>query len=194
MLPTSLGALANSIRQARPSVAAVHADVPARRGFWSRLLAAGGPLDPLAPQPDPADAIARALESPIAGENRTDTIQVGEAGADALTLTQLRLMAQADLVLHEPGIPAEVLALVRRDAARRMGTDIPEGQGGRIVLILSLIHILPRRGRFPAPDRGRADRLACGRRRAVPLRAGWSFRPLPDGRALARLAGPRLPP
>lgn len=135
MLPTSLGALANSIRQARPSVAAVHADVPARRGFWSRLLAAGGPLDPLAPQPDPADAIARALESPIAGENRTDTIQVGEAGADALTLAQLRLMAQADLVLHEPGIPAEVLALVRRDAARRMGTDIPEGQGGRIVLI-----------------------------------------------------------
>ena len=135
LLPTTLGALANAIRQARPSVAALHPTVPERRGFWARLLAAGAPLDPLSPPANPADAISRALAAPTAAENRIDTILVGAGGADALTLAQLRLMAQADLVLQEPGVPADVLALVRRDAARRLGTDVAEGEGGRIVII-----------------------------------------------------------
>lgn len=135
LLPTGLGGLANAIRQARASVAATHPDVPARRGFWAKLLAPGAALDPLAVQADPADAISRALAGSGAAEERTDLILIGEAGADALTLRELRLMAQADLVLHQAGVPAEVLALVRRDAARRVGTDPGEGEGGRIVLI-----------------------------------------------------------
>lgn len=135
LLPTSLGALANAIRQARPSVAAVHAGVPERRGFWAGLLAAGAPLDPLAPPADPAEAISRALVDAVAAEPRQDVIVVGTAGADALTLRELRLMAQADLVLHEPGVPIEVLALVRRDANRRVGTEAAEGEGGRVVII-----------------------------------------------------------
>jgi siroheme synthase len=56
-------------------------------------------------------------------------------GADGLTLAQLRLMAQADLVLHEPGTAADVLALIRRDAARRVAAHMPEGQRGRVVVI-----------------------------------------------------------
>lgn len=135
LLPTSLGPLANAIRQARPSVAVAHPQVPDRRSFWARLLAAGAPLDPLAPPADPADTISRALAGSAAAEERTDTILIGETGADALTLAELRLMAQADLVLHEPGVPAEVLALVRRDAARRVGTEVAEGDGGRVLVI-----------------------------------------------------------
>ena len=79
-------------------------------------------------------ALADTAAAPTSPD-RIDTILVGPGGAEALTLADLRLMAQADLVLHEPGIPAEVLALVRRDAARRVGTEIAEGESGRILLI-----------------------------------------------------------
>ena len=135
LLPTTLGPLAHAIRQSRGSVAAIHTNVPARRSFWARLLAAGAALDPLAPPDDPADAISRALAGTAAAENRTDRIRIGAQGADALTLAELRLMAQADLVVHEPGVPAEVLVLIRRDAARRVGTEAPADTGGRVVLI-----------------------------------------------------------
>ncbi len=134
-LPAGLGALATAIRQARAAVGAVHGTVAERRDFWARVLAPGGPLDPLVPQADPLAAIADALAGGGGATDRLDEIAVGADGADALTLRELRLMAQADLVLHEAGVPADVLALVRRDAARRVGTDLPEGPSGRVVLI-----------------------------------------------------------
>lgn len=134
-LPGSLGALATAIRQARAAVASVHRDVPARRDFWARVLAPGGALDPLVPQADPVAAISDALAGGGGAEDRLDEIRIGAGGSDALTLRELRLMAQADLVLHEAGVPSDVLALIRRDAARRVGTDVPEGLKGRVVRI-----------------------------------------------------------
>ncbi len=134
-LPGNLGALATAIRQARVAVGGVHGTVPARRDFWTRVLAPGGALDPLVPQPDPVSAISDALAGGGGAGDRLDEILIGDEGADALTLRELRLMAQADLVLHDAGVPAEVLALVRRDAARRVGRDVPDGSAGRIVRI-----------------------------------------------------------
>jgi uroporphyrin-III C-methyltransferase / precorrin-2 dehydrogenase / sirohydrochlorin ferrochelatase len=134
-LPATLGGLANAIRHARAAVGAVHGTVPARRDFWARVLAPGGRLDPLVPQPDPVAAISEALAGGGGAEDRLDEVRIGACGADALTLRELRLMAQADLVVHEAGVPTDVLALVRRDAARRIGTELPEGVAGRIVLI-----------------------------------------------------------
>jgi uroporphyrin-III C-methyltransferase/precorrin-2 dehydrogenase/sirohydrochlorin ferrochelatase len=134
-LPATLGGLAVAIRQARAAVGAVHRDVPARRDFWARVLAPGGALDPLVPQPDPVGAISGALAGGGGAGDRLDEILIGDGGADALTLRELRLMAQADLVLHEAGVPTDVLALVRRDAARRVGTELPEGLKGRVVRI-----------------------------------------------------------
>jgi uroporphyrin-III C-methyltransferase/precorrin-2 dehydrogenase/sirohydrochlorin ferrochelatase len=134
-LPATLGSLASAIRQARAAVGAVHGTVAERRDFWARVLAPGGALDPLVPQADPVAAISDALAGGGGAADRLDEIVIGTDGADALTLRELRLMAQADLVLHEAGVPAEVLALVRRDAARRVGTDVPEEPVGRVVLI-----------------------------------------------------------
>lgn len=134
-LPGTLGALATAIRGARTAVASVHGSVPARRDFWTRVLAPGGALDPLVPHGDPVAAISDALAGGGGAEDRLDEIRIGAGGADALTLRELRLMAQADLVLHEPGVPAEVLALVRRDAARRVDSDGPEDMPGRVVRI-----------------------------------------------------------
>jgi len=134
-LPATLGGLAHAIRQARAAVGAVHGTVPARRDFWTRALAPGGRLDPLVPQPDPLAAITEALSGAGGAEDRLDEIRIGSEGADALTLRELRLMAQADLVVHQAGVPADILALVRRDAARQMGDAAPDGQSGRVLLI-----------------------------------------------------------
>lgn len=134
-LPSGLGLLAVAIRQAREAVAAVHADVPARRAFWAGVLAPGAVLDPLVSHDNPLAAISNALAGGPQPESRIDRITVGKDGADALTLRELRLMAQADLVVQAPGVPAEVLALIRRDAARQVGREIPEGVAGRVVLI-----------------------------------------------------------
>lgn len=131
-LPPGLGNLAQAIRAARGRVAAVHANVPARRAFWARLLAPGAVLDPLAPAADPEGAIAAAL----AGEPPADGPQVADIpipieGAEGLTLAQLRLLAAADWLWVDPALPQslaeEVLALARRDAARLSPAVAPEG-------------------------------------------------------------------
>jgi uroporphyrin-III C-methyltransferase/precorrin-2 dehydrogenase/sirohydrochlorin ferrochelatase len=135
LLPDSLGQLASAIRQSRATVGSQHKDVPARRDFWARLLAPGSALDPLVAHPDPAAAIVDALAGVGAPADARDEIIIGPDGADALTLAQLRLMAQADLVVHEPGMPPPVLALVRRDATRKVGTEAPADATGRILVL-----------------------------------------------------------
>lgn len=138
MLPVTLGPLATAIRKARTAVSAVHKDVPARREFWARVLAPGAALDPLVAQTDPAAAIVEALADRGSVADYFTEIVIGEDGADALTLRELRMMAQADLVVHSGGLGQEILALVRRDAARQVGTEVPEGATGRIVLLRML--------------------------------------------------------
>jgi len=135
LLPSGLGALADAIRGARRPVAVQHGSVPERRAFWAEALAPSGPLDPLQDVDDPVAKIAGALSGETAkGESRT-VIDIGPDGAEALTLRQLRLMAGADLVIVGKGIDADVLALVRRDAARVPGADFPKDAAGRLVLL-----------------------------------------------------------
>lgn len=134
LLDPALGALARAVRAARSAVSVTHPSVPARRAFWATLMAPGAPLDPLAPTADPAAAIASAINSQAEPLNRTDRITIGPEGADALTLRELRLLAQADLLVHPAATPAEILALSRRDAARAIGTT-PPGASGRVVIL-----------------------------------------------------------
>lgn len=136
MLPPRLGALAAAIRAARAAVAARLPDVADRRAFWARLLAPGAPLDPLSPVADPQAAIRAALagaQPAPAAEVRV--IRVPAGGAEALTLGEVRALAAADLVVHGPGCPAGVLALARRDAARRVGAEAPPGATGLVVVL-----------------------------------------------------------
>ncbi len=137
LLPPQLGALAVAIRDARAEVAQRLAGVRDRREFWARLLAPGAPLDPLAPSPDPASAIAAALAG--AGPTRAGVtaITLSHEGADALTLAELRALASADLVVHPADCPADVLALARRDSARLVGDAPPPGATGRVVVLRS---------------------------------------------------------
>lgn len=131
VLPAGLGRLASAIQAARPAVAVVHRTVPARRGFWARALAQGGPLDPLADHADPTVDPGESTAAPHSQE----AIMIGPDGADGLTLRQLRTLAQADLIIHRADMAADVLALARRDAARLVGDCFPTDAHGRMVLL-----------------------------------------------------------
>ncbi|QMW23288.1 precorrin-2 dehydrogenase/sirohydrochlorin ferrochelatase family protein [Sandaracinobacteroides saxicola] len=136
LLPGGLGTLATAILAARDAVAAVHRTVPARRAFWSRLLADGAALDPLRDSADAPAAIAAAL-SAVAADPADSISEIPlPASAEDLTLRQLRLLAQADLVVHPADCPADVLALVRRDAARITGAAPPAGARGHVVILI----------------------------------------------------------
>jgi hypothetical protein len=79
--------------------------------------------------------IVNALADTTTPTAQVDEITIPPEGAEGLTLRQLRLMAQADLALHAPGTPTDILALLRRDAARRVGTEVPDAVEGRVVII-----------------------------------------------------------
>ncbi len=139
ILPPGLGALARAIRAARGEIARRHPTAADRRAFWAGLLKPGGPLDPLS---DIADAAAAIRAGGPAEPVRPAPLTLGlvAPGADparfdteTLTLKDLRVLAAADVLVHPPGTPAALLALVRRDAARHEGTDPPAGSAGRVV-------------------------------------------------------------
>lgn len=118
LLPASLGALARSIRAARERVSAARPSAAERRRFWDRLLAPGGPLDPLQGAADADARIESALAGNETGADERHEIALTSADPDDLTLRQLRLLSRADTLVHEDGVPAAILDRARRDAVR----------------------------------------------------------------------------
>ena len=131
LFPAGLGRLATVIAASRERVSAVHDTVSRRRVFWAGVLAPGSALDPLVEHSDPQVH----PETVLAASADVVHILIGPDGADGLTLRQLRQMAQADLVVHDAEVGADVLALVRRDASRLLGGAVPDNAVGRAVLI-----------------------------------------------------------
>lgn len=123
-LPAELGALADRIFAAREPVAGVHKSSVERRRFWDRLLRPGGALDPLAPVLDPSRIIAKALADGPETSPSLQRLRLSSRRPDDLTLGQLRLLQQADIILHRADAPPAVLALARRDA--RLIVSAPE--------------------------------------------------------------------
>ncbi|MCS6986969.1 MAG: bifunctional precorrin-2 dehydrogenase/sirohydrochlorin ferrochelatase [Sphingomonadaceae bacterium] len=134
MLPPTLGQLARAIRAARDPVARALPEPAVRRAFWARLMATGGPLDPLAPPADPEGAIAKALTGtlPPAPADLIE-IRVPTGGVEELRLAEVRALASADWLLICGPVPPALLALARRDARRAEGPDPPPEARGRIV-------------------------------------------------------------
>lgn len=127
-LPAGLGRLADAIADARASVAQVHSSVISRRAFWDRLLAPGGALDPMAIDDAAAEklhaTIASALRETGAGKTAgMVTLTLAGPHRDDVTLGQLRMLQQADLVVADHDVPDSVLALARRDAACMTAED-----------------------------------------------------------------------
>ncbi|MBW8745186.1 MAG: siroheme synthase [Sphingomonas sp.] len=117
LLPAGLGKLAEALFAARDPLRARFPDTEVRRRAIGALLAAGGPLDPLAEHDDPAAGIAAA----DAGPGRIERIEIGSADPEALTLRAARLLGLADRLYIEGAVPDAILDRARADAQRYAG-------------------------------------------------------------------------
>ena len=120
LLDHSLGALATLAAKLRKRIRVRFADMAARRRFYESLFA--GPVATLLRQGRPDEALAAAERALAAAptESSGSVVLVGAGPGDPglLTLRALRALNEADVILHDRLVSAEVLALARRDAER----------------------------------------------------------------------------
>lgn len=130
LLDQSLGALAGLAARYRSQIRERHRELGARRRFYDWLL--DGPVGAALrhARPDEAEtALRQALsqaETPTPG--RVVLVGAGPGDPGLLTLKALRALNEADVILHDRLVSAEVLALARRDAdcvavGKRPGED-----------------------------------------------------------------------
>ncbi|MDX1430893.1 MAG: siroheme synthase CysG [Gammaproteobacteria bacterium] len=121
LVPAAYGQLAALAGEFRERVKARFADASRRRRFWERTLS--GPVAELAlagRRDDARRALERALGEPddARATGEVYLVGAGPGDPDLLTLRALRLMQQADVVVHDRLVSADVLDLTRRDAER----------------------------------------------------------------------------
>ncbi|GGO99500.1 precorrin-2 dehydrogenase/sirohydrochlorin ferrochelatase family protein [Stakelama pacifica] len=117
LLPAGLGTLATKLKGARTALRERWPDGGERRRALSGALASGGKLDPMVDHSD--DAVERWLESetnePV---SEAANLSLRSEDPDELTVRQARLLANADYIVHTPGVPAAILHRARADAVR----------------------------------------------------------------------------
>ncbi|MGD8514004.1 MAG: siroheme synthase CysG, partial [Granulosicoccaceae bacterium] len=122
LLPSAYGRLAKMTADFRGKVKSTFNNPADRRLFWERIL--HGPVTELvlANQDDEARArIEKALADPEAFHQETGEVYLvggGPGDPDLLTFRALRLMQQADVIVHDRLVSKEVMDLCRRDAER----------------------------------------------------------------------------
>lgn len=138
LLPQSLGELASGLFAARGRLRQRWPDARDRRRALDQALGEGGALDPL----DAASAgrldhwLGADGDAPAGG---LVEINLRSDDPEDLTLREARLLGSADLVLHEPAVPAVILDRARADAARRpvpAGATAEPASGPGLVLLL----------------------------------------------------------
>ena len=116
-LPQRLGALARLAGKLRPTIKARIESPARRRKFWEDFFDGTVAADVLAGRSVDAAEIASTLRTEgVAGE----VVLVGAGPGDPglLTLRALRALQNADVILYDRLVSAEVLDLARRDAER----------------------------------------------------------------------------
>ncbi|MEO1750530.1 siroheme synthase CysG [Thiofaba sp. EF100] len=120
LIPAGFGHLTELLGRYRGAVKRRFAVQEARRHFWERML--DGPLVQLATSGRIAQAerlIEEALEAgQPAALGEVWLIGAGPGDADLLTLKALRLLQQADVVVHDRLVPEAIVNLARREAER----------------------------------------------------------------------------
>jgi uroporphyrin-III C-methyltransferase/precorrin-2 dehydrogenase/sirohydrochlorin ferrochelatase len=125
-LPQRLGVLAQLAGKLRAVVKARVGDSGARRRYWEKFFDGAIASDVLAGRVDAnSDEVARRVDETFAasatrGQPAGEVALVGAGPGDPglLTLRALRAMQNADVVLYDRLVSAEVLDLARRDAER----------------------------------------------------------------------------
>lgn len=136
LLPPHLGKLATALHAARDTIRTRFPDAAGRRRALGAALAPGGPLDPLAPGQDVTAWLATTDEVP---GDALVTVRPRSADPDDLTLREARLLAQADRVLHAPGVPSAILDRARADAARIVCATPPVTPGPGLTLYMEML-------------------------------------------------------
>lgn len=120
-LDESLGTFGDLLVEHRRRIRAQIPDTGTRRRFFDAVL--GSDIQSLLRRGD-ADAAERKLSTMIdrhadvRPEGRVALVGAGPGDAGLLTLRGLRLLNEADVILHDRLVSAEVLELARRDAER----------------------------------------------------------------------------
>jgi uroporphyrin-III C-methyltransferase/precorrin-2 dehydrogenase/sirohydrochlorin ferrochelatase len=134
LLPAEIGRLARFAASFRPAVRAVIAEDCRRRRFWERFF--DGPIAAAVVAGDEKWARERMLnavnrQDPAATEEGiVHLVGAGPGDPDLLTLRALRLLQEADVIVHDRLVAPAVLAYGRRDA-RRIDVGKTHGDGGR---------------------------------------------------------------
>jgi uroporphyrin-III C-methyltransferase/precorrin-2 dehydrogenase/sirohydrochlorin ferrochelatase len=120
LLDGSLGGLAQFADRWREAVKRKFADIGARRRFLSWMLTGPVAASLRAGREETAEALTRkALETEDAlPHGHVVLVGAGPGNAGLMTLQGLRALQEADVIVHDRLVSAEVLDLARRDAAR----------------------------------------------------------------------------
>jgi len=122
LIPAEFGRLAALAGEFRTQVRARISDASGRRKFWEQIL--GGPVAEMiysGRDKEARESLVKALDSYGDGGDGIGEVYLVGAGPgdpDMLTFRALRLMQQADVVVHDRLVSRRVLDLTRRDASR----------------------------------------------------------------------------
>jgi len=134
LLPSSLGALAEALKQSRDRLRARWPDPAERRRALDEALGEAGTLDPL--DPEAASRLPGWLADPAsAPPSRVVEIALASDDPDYLTLREAKLLGMADTVLHDPDAPPAILARARADAARGAPDQLNQAPHGLVVVL-----------------------------------------------------------
>ncbi|MEO8065212.1 MAG: siroheme synthase CysG [Pseudomonadota bacterium] len=120
LLDSSLGPLAAFAERWRSAIRAKFSDIGARRRFLSWMLTGPVSASLRAGRETQADELTRkALDAADSLPNgHVVLVGAGPGNSGLMTLQGLRALQEADVIVHDRLVSAEVLELARRDAAR----------------------------------------------------------------------------
>ena len=126
LLPGNLGTLAKLAARYRSKVKSLLRGENQRRRFWETVLDGAVAESVYAGNEEQADqqllaqleAMVADADSEAQSSGEVYLVGAGPGDPDLLTFRALRLMQQADVVLHDRLVSPQVLAMVRRDAER----------------------------------------------------------------------------
>lgn len=116
-LPTRYGDFVAWAGRLRQEVAA-RVPAAARRRFWERLFDGNAAAEVMAGDENRAAATVAALLSDTDSDGHVSLVGAGPGDPDLLTLKALRALQDADVIVHDRLVSAEILDLARRDADR----------------------------------------------------------------------------
>jgi len=135
LLPAGVGGLARALFDARDRIRRRWPDAADRRRAIDAALDPGGPLDPFVEGRETVESWLDSAGRPF--EKRLVSIHLRSADPDELTLSQARLLGQADRIFHAGDVPAAILDRARADAVRIAGDPPADpGQGLSILLVM----------------------------------------------------------